>query len=343
MYLLRSPFRTHISGDLSHVEPYTEQVILFDGQAISFPWEENHPSQNSTLAAGEAVASYSLLNDTDILFKKHDEFGIPRNDGRTTIYICFQNLFKIQPVFDTVMARILHGDPDGYIILQASRFSQKNKVVQKRIKTFMIDDFCQEGATRGAVCDTAKEILSRIYFIPRVTSDQLTHLLQKATVALHPFPFDGSKTASDVLRSGVPLVTFPQRYLRGRLAQTFYSTMAMHEIDAGVAASICCVANDIGDYVSKAIRLGKDRKYHHRVASAIKARMGRIYDDKETSFEWVSFLSRAIGISMKREDLANLMGYVPEMWQTEYFHEKVMLAQQSRWKRRRIEQFLLSQ
>lgn len=33
---LEHPFRTQMSGDKNHLEHYSEQVVLFDGQAISF-------------------------------------------------------------------------------------------------------------------------------------------------------------------------------------------------------------------------------------------------------------------------------------------------------------------
>lgn len=333
---LEHPFRTQISGDLSHVEPYSEQVVLFDGQALSFPQNQIHSKQDIGLAAGEAVSSFSLLNDTGM---SYDEFNLPLVDGKS-LYFCFQSLFKITPVFDSVISKILHGDPHGHFILQASRSSQKNRAAKERIKAFIIDDACQGFS---GICESAKDVLSRIHFIPRVKSDQLQMLFQRATVALHPFPFDGSKTASDILGSDVPLVIFPQRYLKGRLAETFYASMAMHEIDSEVAASKCCVANDIGDYISKVLRLGTDPQYRNRVASAIHKRKSRIYDDRETSFEWALFLTRSLGVSITREELALEMEFSPTDWQTEQFHQKVIQSQQSRWKRKKIEQFILSQ
>jgi len=318
------------------LEPYTEQVVLLDGQAVSFPRNQKHPPQDSALAAGEALSSISLSNSTAV---QYGDYGVPMVDG--SIYMCFQNLFKIQPVFDTIITRILHADKDGHVILQASRSYHKTNLVQERIRAHVIDEVCQQESHE--ICSAAQDILRRIHFIPRVTSNELGSLFQKATVVLHPFPFGGSKTASDVLGSGVPLVTYPQRYLRGRLAATFYATMALHEIDSEVAISKCCVANDVADYVSKAVRLGTDAEYRKRVAFAIDARSSRIYDDHEVSLEWARFITRALGVSIKPEELALEMEYVPESWQTDSFHQKVIRDQQSRWKKAKLEQFILSQ
>jgi hypothetical protein len=182
-------------------------------------------------------------------------------------------------------------------------------------------------------CSKAKAILSRIYFIPRVKSNKLSQLFQKATVVLHPFPFDGSKTASDVLNASIPLVTFPQEYLRGRMAQNFYATMALYEIDEDVAASTCCIASDLSDYISKVIRLGQDQQYRDKVAHAISLRKNRIFDDHQVAFEWSRFLSRALGVKISAEDLAHKMNYNPERWQEDKVLDMEMIRLQKLWKR----------
>lgn len=358
------PFRTQASGDLSHVEPYTEQVVLFDGQAISFPEHQYHPPQDSSLTAGEAMSSsYSLVHGFVSNRTAYDEYNVPIIDG--SIYMCFQNIFKMHPIFDSVIVKVLHGDPKGHFVLQAARVSHKTNLVKERITKVVTETACSKASSNTVskrteeketvsfpsnhikngidICDEARAVLSRIHFIPRVNSDQLTFLFQRATVVLHPFPFDGSKTASDVLGSGVPLVTFPQRYLRGRLASTFYATMALHEIDPEVKSTTCCVASDIGDYVSKVLRLGLDDEYRSRVANAIQQRKHRIYDDQETSFEWARFLTRALGVRVTDKDLARQMDYSPQSWQKAEFHSEIMLDQQRRWRRAKMEAHILSQ
>jgi hypothetical protein len=343
------PLRTQASGDLSHLEPYTEQVVLFDGQAISFPKEQSHPRQDSLLAAGEAagISSYNVVDNTTLLEYSnkftiesmiYDEFNVPVVEGN--IYMCFQNLFKIQPIFDSVIASILHGDPNGHVVLQAARINHKTDIVKQRIKRYIVSSVCDGMTKHDDICNTAHELLYRIHFIPRVQSNQLAGLFKRATVILQPFPFGGSKTASDILGSGVPLVTFPQRYLKGRMASTFYSTLALHEIDPGVKSSICCVASSIGDYISKSLRLGMDSAYRNRVASAIDVRKERIFNDVETSFEWARFLSRAMGVTVRDDDLALEMKFVREEWQTPEFHQNLMSDQQSIWKRAKMEAFM---
>jgi len=203
------PFRTLISGDQAHLEPYSEQVVLFDGQAISFPRVYEHLLQDSVLAAGDAKRTITATR-TDLIVEV-DKFGIPI-DHNAAIYLCFQSLFKMHPVFDTVILRILLTDRKGRVILQAARDTIQTEIIIDRIQTSVSKELCRES---NLPCAAALSILSRIVFIPRVKSDELSDLLQRATVILHPFPFDGSKTAFDALDAGVPLVTYPQENLRG--------------------------------------------------------------------------------------------------------------------------------
>ena len=50
----------------------------------------------------------------------------------------------------------------------------------------------------------------RVIFYPRLpNSDTFMSFISVVDVLLHPFPFDGSKTAADGLAMGIPVVTWP--------------------------------------------------------------------------------------------------------------------------------------
>lgn len=59
------------------------------------------------------------------------------------------------------------------------------------------------------------ETFSRVRFYRRFqNSDTFMEFISVADVILHPYPFDGSKTAADVLTLGIPMVTWPQVCVR---------------------------------------------------------------------------------------------------------------------------------
>jgi predicted O-linked N-acetylglucosamine transferase (SPINDLY family) len=54
-------------------------------------------------------------------------------------------------------------------------------------------------------------VYDRVLFYPRLpNSEQFMQFISVADVLLHPFPFDGSKTAADGIAMGIPVVTWPQ-------------------------------------------------------------------------------------------------------------------------------------
>ncbi len=118
--LLEHPFRTQLEE-----EHYSEQVVLFDGQAISFPRTQVHVPQDSMLAAGDAI---SLSNMTAI-----ERMDVLRNQG-AHLYLCFQSIQKILPSFDHVLVDILVGDRHGHVLLQASRHSIQTETLQRRLE-----------------------------------------------------------------------------------------------------------------------------------------------------------------------------------------------------------------
>lgn len=50
----------------------------------------------------------------------------------------------------------------------------------------------------------------QVIFFPRApNSDRFMEFISVVDVMLHPFPFDGSKTAADAMAMGLPTVTWP--------------------------------------------------------------------------------------------------------------------------------------
>lgn len=172
-------------------EMYTEQVVLLDGQAISFPIVDEK-SYDISIITSESRDTNETSQDNI----PKDNFGIPIIDD--AIYMCFQSLFKIQPSFDFVLLQILFADPKGHVVLQASRDHSVTMKVKNRLRTLVYEQYCNDfeiGYSDALECTIATEMLARIHFIPRVRNYEVSSLLRRSTVILHPFPFGGSKTS----------------------------------------------------------------------------------------------------------------------------------------------------
>lgn len=312
--LLEHPFRTQLKED-----HYSEKVVLFDGQAISFPHEQVHLHQDSALAAGDAASMSNMTALERMNFLREQDVNV---------YTCYQSIQKIQPSFDHVLVDILVADPKANIVLQASRNALLTDTLNRRLQHVLKDRFCGDSLVE---CNSCVKAHARIHFMPRVKSDQVLDLMQKSDVILHPFHFGGSKTASDAINAGVPLVTFPQRYLRGRMASVFIKNMDLGAVDPDAAA--CCIASCVSDYVTKAVRLASDQEYRSMVANTIKKRGDRIFNDKMVAFEWGKLLTRALGIRINDEDLKTHIDFVPEERHQESWTSKAVEDEQTRWQK----------
>ena len=278
-------------------------------------------------------------------------------DENAHIYMCFQSIQKMQPTFDHVLVDILIADPEAQIALQASRSSIQTTTLQQRLQAVLRERLC---GLESIECTAMADAYSRVHFLPRVTSDEVLALMQKSSVVLHPFPvstfaldcpvdlfhclvidlgasyttplkFGGSKTASDALNAGVPLVTYPQRYLRGRMASVFIKALDLGEADPDAAS--CCIASSVSDYVSKALRLASDTNYRTLVVNAIQQRSDRIFNEKMIGVEWGKLLTRALGIRMNEEEIRSQVGFVPEQRHYEAYISKAVEDEQLRWRK----------
>jgi predicted O-linked N-acetylglucosamine transferase (SPINDLY family) len=291
---------------------------LMDGQAISFPSNQHHPRQDAALAAGDAHSlSMSPLEKLRMLRRRNGH-----------IYLCYQSIFKLQPLFDHVLADILIADYQGHVVLQASRHSNQTSVVATRLQTVLKERLC---GTPSFECPAMTDAYSRVHFIGRVTSDTLINVLQQASVILHPFPFGGSKTAFDAINAAIPLVTYPQQYLRGRMATVFLRFLDLNEIDPD--AGSCCIANSISDYVAKAIRLASDESYRTRVSKTFQERRTRIFDDKFIALEWGKLLTRALNIRVSEEAILSQIHFSRKSYQQDDYFAKKVEEEQMRWSR----------
>ena len=86
---------------------------------------------------------------------------------------------------------------------------------------------------------------------------------------LHPFPFDGSRTASEALALGKPLVTLPSDHLRGRMGLALLRTLGLDDPDAWGL-----VARDRDQYVRHAVRLATDHDWRRQVPCSVNRAVG---------------------------------------------------------------------
>ena len=192
-------------------------------------------------------------------------FGLPE---KARLYGCPQALFKFHPDFDKILAQIAEGDPEGYIVVIEGTHNSWTELLKERwAMNFPI-------------------LNERVIFLKRQTQEQYMMLLSHFDVLLDPIHFGSGNTFYESMVYGTPNVTWPGRFMRGRIVAGAYHQMGIE--NPPIAASL-------EDYASLALSLAKDTdrlKIMKRQFS--KAARKYLFTDKLYIREFEDFIKSAL-------------------------------------------------
>ena len=190
------------------------------------------------------------------------DLGLPE-DSR--LYTCIQSLFKVHPDFDDIIAGILRKDPEGIILFFEGKHAHWEQLLRRRFARSMPD-----------VCD-------RVRFLKRLPQDDFLSFLQIPDVFLDTPHFSGGYTSLLGLAMGTPIVTWPGRFMRGRLTYAWYKRMDIMD----------CVVENAPDYIDLACKLANDTIEREALRNKIKVRAECLFDKNEPVRELERFLQWA--------------------------------------------------
>jgi predicted O-linked N-acetylglucosamine transferase (SPINDLY family) len=199
---------------------------------------------------------------SDGLSSRH-RFDIPTDYN---LYVCPQTLFKFHPDFDGILASILHKDRRGLLVLIEGNHPNWAKLLLERF---------------ARVFPSA---VDRVRFLPQMPTLDFLSLLTLADVLLDTIHFCGGNTSLEAFAFGLPVVTLPGKFLRGRLTFAFYQQMGVMD----------CVAENAESYVNIALKLANDTNWRNEIRSKISARADVLYEDMEAVHELERFFERAV-------------------------------------------------
>ncbi|MGK0172953.1 MAG: protein O-GlcNAc transferase [Gammaproteobacteria bacterium] len=182
------------------------------------------------------------------------------------IYLCPQSLFKLHPDFDQILVDLLRQDKKGHVVLLEGQRATWTSTISERITAL------------------GPEIIDRIIFLPRLPQDKFLGLLASADVILDPPHFGGGRTTFEALAAGIPVVTLPSKFMRGRPTLACYRQM---DIDT-------CIASDADDYVRIATSLACDLTARQELSAKINERSDRLFCNSQVVRSLEDFLQQAV-------------------------------------------------
>jgi len=202
--------------------------------------------------------------------RERGHYGIPED---CHLYLCPQSPAKFHPEFDLVLGEILDRDPLGRIVLVEAAEPSCTERLCARL--------------RGRFRATG----DRLHVVARQSHDDFLNLLALCDVLLDPVHFGGRNTTYEALALGIPIVTLPTAFMRGRMTAACYRKMGLAD----------CIAASDSDYVDRAVRLGTDRAHRAALVSRILAANDVLYEDRQALHEIEAFLQAAVSRARRNE------------------------------------------
>ena len=243
-----------VTSGIPLVDYYVSSALLEPAAA-----EEHYTEE---LVRLETLPTYYRRPPRQAAARTRGHFGLA--DGRH-LYLCPQSLLKIHPDFDVAIAGILRRDPAGEVVLIAGRQPYWRQRLEERFAATIPDG------------------VDRIRFVPHQRRADFLQLIGLCDVVLDPFHFGGGNTTYEALAAGIPIVTWPSAYMRGRITAACYQKMGVSD----------CIASDRAAYVDLAVRLATDRDYREAIRAGILSRNDVLFEDTQAVVELERFFLRA--------------------------------------------------
>ena len=185
--------------------------------------------------------------------KKREALGIPAD---RFVYLSTQSIFKYLPQHDDIYPRIALKVPRSCFVFIRNQSDSATRRFRKRLTSA----FKRYGLNADRYCR----------FSPRLKFVDFLSLNLSADVLLDSMEWSGGKTTLEALSCGLPVVTCPGRFMRGRHA---YAMLRMIQVPD-------TIADNKSTYCALASRLANDRTYYRNIKRKVITNRHHLYDDQ---------------------------------------------------------------
>lgn len=212
---------------------------------MELPHSDRHYSEKLVRFPDLCTIYPTITPEFDIL--DLSVFGI-EPDRR--VYMCSQTLYKLHHDMDRIFSSILERDPSAVIIIFENPLKETTEPLMPRVNA-LIDRFGD-----------------RFRLLQRLELPRFLGLMRLVHVLLDTVHFSGGNTSFQAFQMGIPVVTLPGAFMRGRATYSLYKVMGFMDL----------VAQDEDDYVEIAVRVANDPAFRGHCVAAIEAKRHLVFD-----------------------------------------------------------------
>jgi protein O-GlcNAc transferase len=221
---------------------------------------QDHYSETLVQLPNIGVA-YPALGDIPEQIKDKSYFSFPEE---SVIYLCLQAPFKYLPQYDRVLPAIAQQVP------QAKFIFLRGELLRQRLDRA----FAAHGLVYTDFCLFLKIPAREDYLMLNLVAD----------VFLDTCTWSGGNTSLEAIACGLPLVTYPGEFMRGRHADSFLKMIGVTET----------IAENVENYIEIAVRLGSDTAWRQEIKAKMQQRKSLLFDDRTCVTALEQFFDRVV-------------------------------------------------
>ena len=195
------------------------------------------------------------------------DFGLPED---AVLYLVPQSMFKILPDNDALLARVMAADPRGKLVFFGAQHEAINVAFKARLE--------------AAFAERGMSFAERSILLPYMTHAEYLRVNACCDVMLDTLHWSGGNTSLDAIAAGLPMVTLPGRFMRGRQSAGMLRLMGIEEL----------IATDEDDYFARVLAIANDRGRRESLSQRLKAAHPVLFGRDEPIRALEQFLERAI-------------------------------------------------
>ena len=228
---------------------------------------QSHYYEQLIRLPGAGSRFYKPVIARPLLGLKRDDFGL-QSDG--TVYLCCQSAFKYLPQYDRVFAAIAKRLPASQFAFLAPNDLIRDDLCKRLDRAFAADGL--KGSDHCVLIPRALNLFD--YWNLNLVSD----------VFLDTFVYSGCVTTLEAVACGLPVVTLPGEFHRGRHSYAILRQLGVTET----------IADSVEEYVDIAVRLGQDREWRAQILQRMSAGHGSLFGDTSSVRALEDFFQRVV-------------------------------------------------
>ncbi|MEO8101641.1 MAG: tetratricopeptide repeat protein [Betaproteobacteria bacterium] len=211
-----------------------------------------HYSERLLLLPGIGTRYQLPRLDAQVATKSRSDYQLPED---AHLYLFPQSLFKIHPDNDHLLVAAMENDAKGVLVM----FAGQNQDITRKFVSRLSAAFVERGLSAQG----------RVRILPGVGHDDYKRINQLCDLMLDTLHWSGGNTSLDALAMGLPIVTLPGEFMRGRQTMAMLKFLGLDEL----------IAQSIDEYLEIARHLAEDGRYREQISQRILANHARLFDD----------------------------------------------------------------